>query len=240
MKEDYGFFEKYWIICIAVIIACINIGCRINDGIANQNYEIVDGMVTSITSETATIETGGYYAGRYHTHQNGKVYYAEIEYRPHDSYWDKHFRVKCGIRNYAIGDTVTVMYNPDNIYDERYLAKKDWITGKWLDLEKNYNSPLIIAVMFLLVGIAYLYLIGVKKAHFKNSWMLFSISVLVFGLILVAFCNKLMNEGGEIADEALMGFFAGIILVLFSSVFIAKKLRGIRKKEATKPDESKE
>ena len=240
MKEDYGFFEKYWIICIAVIIACINIGCRINDGIANQNYEIVDGMVTSITSETATIETGGYYAGRYHTHQNGKVYYAEIEYRPHDSYWDKHFRVKCGIRNYAIGDTVTVMYNPDNIYDERYLAKKDWITGKWLDLEKNYNSPLIIAVMFLLAGIAYLYLIGVNKAHFKNSWMVFSISVLVFGMILVAFCNKLMNEGGEIADEALMGFFAGIILVLFSSVFIAKKLRGIRKKEATKPDESKE
>ena len=58
MKEDYGFFEKYWIICIAVIIACINIGCRIKDGIANQNYEIAEGMVTSITSETATIEIG--------------------------------------------------------------------------------------------------------------------------------------------------------------------------------------
>lgn len=240
MKEDYGFFEKYWIICIAVIIACINIGCRIKDGIANQNYEIAEGMVTLITSETATIETGGYYAGRYHTHQNGEVYYAEIEYRPHNSCWDKHFRVKCGIRNYDIGDTVTVMYNPDNIYDERYLAKKDWITGKWLDLEKDYNSPLIIAVMFLLAGIAYLYLIGVMKAHFKNSWMMFSISVLVFGLILVAFCNKLMNEGGEMADEALTGFFAGIILVLFSSVFIAKKLGGLRKKEATKTDESEE
>ena len=240
MKEDYGFFEKYWIICIAVIIACINIGCRIKDGIANQNYEIAEGMVTSITSETATIETGGYYAGRYHTHQNGKVYYAEIEYRPHDSYWDKYFRVKCGIRNYNIGDTVTVMYNADNIYDERYLAKKDWITGKWLDLEKDYNSPLIIAVMFLFAGIVYLYLIGVMKAHFKNSWMMFSTSVLVFGLILVVFCNKLMNEGGEIADEALTGFFAGIILVLFSSVFIAKKLGGLRKKEATKPDESEE
>ena len=240
MKEDYGFFEKYWIICIAVIIACINIGCRIKDGIANQNYEIAEGMVTLITSETATIETGGYYAGRYHTHQNGEVYYAEIEYRPHNSCWDKHFRVKCGIRNYDIGDTVTVMYNPDNIYDERYLVKKDWITGKWLDLEKDYNSPLIIAVMFLLAGIAYLYLIGVMKAHFKNSWMVFSISVLVFGLILVAFCNKLMNEGGEMADEALTGFFAGIILVLFSSVFIAKKLGGLRKKEATKTDESEE
>ena len=116
MKEDYGFFEKYWIICIAVIITCINIGCRIKDGIANQNYEIVEGMVTSITSETATIETGGYYAGRYHIHRNGKVYYAEIEYRPHDSYWDKHFRVRCGMRNYDIGDTVTVMYNPYNKY----------------------------------------------------------------------------------------------------------------------------
>ena len=45
------------------------------------------------------------------------------------------------------------MYNADNIYDERYLAKKDWITGKWLDLEKDYNSPLIIAVMFLFAGI---------------------------------------------------------------------------------------
>ena len=240
MKEDYGFFEKYWIICIAVIIACINIGCRIKDGIANQNYEIAEGLVTSITSETATIETGGYYAGRYHTHQTGKAYYAEIEYRPHDSYWDKHFKVKCGIRNYDIGDTVTVMYNPDNIYDERYLAKKDWITGKWLDLEKDYNSPLIIAVMFLFAGIAYLYLIGVMKAHFKNSWMMFLISVLVFGLILVAFCNKLMNEGGEMADEALTGFFAGIILVLFSTVFIAKKPGGLRKKEATKPEESEE
>lgn len=78
------------------------------------------------------------------------------------------------------------------------------------------------------------------KAHFKNSWMVLSISVLVFGLILAAFCNKLMNEGGEMADEALTGFFAGIILALFSLVFIAKKLGGLRKKEATKPDESEE
>ena len=233
MKEDYGFFEKYWIICIAVIITCINIGCRIKDGIANQNYEIVEGMVISITSETATIETGGYYAGRYHTHQNGKVYYAEIEYRPHDSYWDKHFSVKCGMRNYDIGDTVTVMYNPDNKYHEEYLVKKDWITGEWLDLEKDYNSPLIIAGMLLFAGIAYLYLIGVMKTHFKYSWMVLSISVLVFGLILAAFCYKLMDEGGEMADEALTGFFAGIVLALFS-------LGGLRKKEATKPDESEE
>ena len=231
MKEDYGFFEKYWIICIAVIITCINIGCRIKDGIANQNYEIVEGMVTSITSETATIETGGYYAGRYHTHQNGKVYYAEREYRPHDSYWDKHFEVKCGMRNYDIGDTVTVMYDPDNKYHEGYLVKKDWITGEWLDLEKDYNSPLIIAVMLLFAGIAYLYLIGVMKTHFKYSWMVLSISVLVFGLILAAFCYKLMDEGGGMADEALTGFFAGIVLALFS-------LGGLRKKEATKPDES--
>ena len=233
MKEDYGFFEKYWIICIAVIITCINIGCRIKDGIANQNYEIVEGMVTSITSETATIETGGYYAGRYHTHQNGIVYYAEIEYRPHDSYWDEHFRVKCGMRNYDIGDTVTVMYDPDNKYHEGYLVKKDWITGEWLDLEKDYNSPLIIAGMLLFAGIAYLYLIGAMKAHFKNSRMVLSISVLVFGLILAAFCYKLMDEGGEMADEALTGFFAGIVLALFS-------LGGLRKKEATKPDESEE
>lgn len=235
MKEDYGFFEKYWIICIAVIITCINIGCRIKDGIANQNYEIVEGMVTSITSETATIETG-----RYHIHENRKVYYAEIEYRPHDIYWDKHFSVKCGMRNYDIGDTVTVMYNPDNKYHEGYLVKKDWITGEWLDLEKDYNSPLIIAVMLLFAGIAYLYLIGAMKAHFKDSWMVLSISVLVFGLILAAFCYKLMDEGGEMADEALTGFFAGIILALFSSVFIAKKLGGLRKKEATKLDESEE
>ena len=240
MKEDYGFFEKYWIICIAVIITCINIGCRIKDGIANQNYEIVEGMVTSITSETATIEIGGYRAGHYHTHRNGKVYYAEIEYRPHDIYWDEHFRVKCGMRNYDIGDTVTVMYNPDNIYDERYLVKKDWITGEWLDLEKDYNSPLIIAGMLLFAGIAYLYLIGAMKAHFKDSGMVLSISVLVFGLILAAFCYKLMDEGGEMADEALTGFFAGIVLDLFSSVFIAKKLGGLRKKEAMKPDESEE
>ena len=63
--------------------------------------------------------------------------------------------------------------------------------------------------------------------------MVLSISVLVFGLILAAFCYKLMDEGGEMADEALTGFFAGIVLALFS-------LGGLRKKEATKPDESEE
>ena len=63
---------------------------------------------------------------------------------------------------------------------------------------------------------------------------------MVFGLILAAFCYKLMDEGGEMADEALTGFFAGIVLALFSAVFIAKKLGELRKKEATKPDESEE
>ena len=112
MKEDYGFFEKYWIICIAVIIVCINIGCRIKDGIANRAYETVD--------------------------------------------------------------TLIVMYDPDNLYDERYLAKRDWISGEWLDLEKNYDSPLIIAGIVLTAGIVYLYLIGAAKPIFKNSWMVFS------------------------------------------------------------------
>ena len=240
MKEDYGFFEKYWIICIAVIIVCINIGCRIKDGIANRDYETVDGTVSSITSETATLETGGYYAGRYHTHQNGEVYYAEIEYRPLDSNRYKHFRVKCGIRDYDIGDTLIVMYDPDNLYDERYLAKRDWITGEWLDLEKNYDSPLIIAGMVLTAGIVYLYLIGAAKPIFKNSWMVFAVAMLVFGLILAAFCFKIMDEGSVMADEALTGFIAGIILVLFSSVFVAKIPGRLRKKEDTEPNAPEE
>ncbi len=232
MKEDYGFLEKYWVICIAVIIVCINVGCRIKDGISNRDYEIAEGKVTSITSETATIENGGYYAGRLHTHQNGLVYYAEIEYTPHDSNRNKHFRVKCGIGSYDTGDTVTVMYNPDTICDERYLAERDWVTGKWLDQEKDYNSPLIIAVVVLIAGILYLYLIGVKTSHFKNSMLISSVVVLVFGLMLVAFCFKLMNEGSMMADEALTGFFSGIILVLFSSVFIAKMPGRLRKTES--------
>ena len=61
--------------------------------------------------------------------------------------------------------------------------------------------------------------------------MVLSISVLVFGLILAAFCYKLMDEGGEMADEALTGFFAGIVLALFLAVFIAKKLGDYERKK---------
>lgn len=230
MKEEYGFLEKYWVICIAVVIVCINIVCRIKDGIANREYEISEGKVVSITSETATLEQGGYYAGRYHVHKNGKVYYAEIEYRPRDSYWDKHFRVKCELRHFDMGDPVTVMYDPDNIYDESYLAKKDWITGAWLVAEKDYNTPLMIAAVIVAAGIAYLYLIGVKKLRFKNSWMVISSAVLVSGAVLMVWCFMKLTEGGEMADEAFTGLIIGIALVLLSSVFVAKIPGKLRKK----------
>ena len=90
-KKDFGFFIKYWIFCIAVIIVCINIFCRVKDAIASREYEKSDGTVASVRTGTATFKEGGY-RGHSYTYRNGDVHYATIEYKTADGAYECKFR----------------------------------------------------------------------------------------------------------------------------------------------------
>ena len=223
MKEKYNFIEKYWIFCIAFIIICINIGCRISDSVSSSDYERTEGTVISIRSEKGTITTGGYYAGRYHFYEEGVSRYATIEYYPGDRYYGERFEVKFDHRFFHKGDTLQVMYKLEGrSIKDNYLAKCDWITGAWLDAEKDYNTPMIISIVIIFAGIGWLYLINVLKPLFKNSWKVISIIGMLFGILLVKACSKICMEGSEMADEAFTCLIIGINLILFSFIFMIK------------------
>ena len=50
------------------------------------------------------------------------------------------------------GDVLRVYYEEDDP-DEAYPARKDWLTGKYLPAENDYNIPLIISVPLIAIGI---------------------------------------------------------------------------------------
>lgn len=222
MEEKYSFIEKYWIFCIAFIIICINVGCRISDSVSSRDYKRTEGTVISIRSEKTTISTGGYYAGRYHVHEEGISRYATIEYKTDDRYYETRFSIKFDHRFFHTGDILQIMYKSENGNIVEYLAKRDWITGAWLDARKDYNTPLIISIVIIIAGIGYLYLINVLKPRFKNSWIVISIAGMLSGVIISFLCSKICREGSEMADEAFTGLIVGMNLVLFSFFFMIK------------------
>ena len=233
MKEDYGFILKYWIFCIAVVIICINIGCRVNDAIKSKEYERTEGTVVSLRSEKKTISQKGYYAGRYHFYEEGTSRYATIEFETDDSDHGEHFEVEFGNRYFREGDTIPVMYKSEGRSVSEYPAKRDWITGAWLDARKDYNTPLIIASLIILAGVGYLYLIGVLKPRFKNSRKVITAAGMLSGVILIVLCRNIYVAGGEMADEGFTGFIVGIMLALFS-LALAIKMCDIRRKAKDK------
>lgn len=224
MKEEYSFIEKYWILCIAFIIICINIGCRISDAVSSRDYEMAEGTVISVKTE----KTNATY-GRYYHFKMADSEYVTIEFKPAGRYYAERFELNAGNRFFHKGDQLTIMYRMEEHYIAEYPAKQDWITGAWLDAGKDYNTPLMIAVMLIIAGIGYLYLIGVMKPKFKNSWIVISIAGILSGVILVMYNYKILSEGSEISDEPLIGLFIGILLAFFSFVFM-NKMRGISRR----------
>lgn len=75
------------------------------------------------------------------------------------------------------------------------------------------------------------YMMGVLKLHFKNSWKVISIGGMLFGVILTVFCDKILLEGGEMADEAFTGYVVGIMLTFFLFIFMIKIREITRQKE---------
>ena len=93
------FIEKYWILCIAFIIICINIGCRIRDSVSSREYEMAEGTVISVK----TAITNGTY-GRYYHFKMADSEYATIEYKPAEHYYKERFEINAGNRFFHKGD----------------------------------------------------------------------------------------------------------------------------------------
>lgn len=217
-EEEYGFIDKYWVICIAVLVIAINIGCRIKDSIASRDYDRTSGVVVSVRSETTPIFYGRYY--HFYSEQTSR--YTTIEYKVPDSYDVEWFEVEFEWRYLAKGDTIPVMYKPEGYDYVQYPARRDWITGAWLDARKDYNTPLIIGIIMIAPGIGYMYVIGAMKPRFRNSWIVISVAGLLIGGIATYCYGRLIIEGGEMAEEAFHGEIIGLFLTLFSFLFMIK------------------
>lgn len=217
MNEEFNFFEKYWIFSIAFLIICINIGCRISDSVSSREYEMTEGTVIHARTEKTT-----FYGGR--LNQTFDIYstYVTIEFKPAGRYYAEHFPLSTGNMLFGKGDHLPVMYKMEKTNIIVYPAKRDWITGAWLDARKDYNTPLLIAAMTIIAGIRYLYLIKVLKPRFKNSWIVTSIAGMLSGVILTVIHLKIFIDNSEMTYEPYIGSLIGVFLIYFSFTYMIK------------------
>ncbi len=143
-----------WMIRIAIVILCINTLCRLADAKKSKEHIRVTGTVSKIQESTELVRAGKRMV-------NSSTYTVWIDFQPvgwiHEDgivedYIDDIF---------SVGDTVSVLYPEDAIY-EAYAAKKDWLTGAYLPVSKDYNMPLIISAILFIIGFLF----------YKNSLIL--------------------------------------------------------------------
>lgn len=129
-----------WMFIIAVIILCINVICRIADAGKSREYLQVMGTVTM---EQTTSE---WRAGK-----RSYKYMIWVDYQPQGHPLTEVITESYSFDLFSKGDTVPVLYQKDAVY-KAYVAKKDWMTGAYLPVSKNYNIPLIISVILFVIG----------------------------------------------------------------------------------------
>lgn len=130
---------------LSCIILLINLGCRLFDAVQSEKYAPFAGTVTNVIE--------GMRASTSRKHSGDIPYYnVWVGYSP---FVDLDFEIEIDFEStfnkWEVGDKVTVMHRIDS-GDVAYVAKKDWLTGKYLPIEKNYDIPLIIAAVLTVLG----------------------------------------------------------------------------------------
>ena len=150
-EEQKKLFEKSgakndWIvglffIAVFLIIVGINILCRYNDSRKLGKLEFTRGIVTSRQSYDEKI-------GRKSRTSESIM----VEYTPEESNTKHCFRDSDGPYEFIRkGDVLGVYYEKSNP-DKAFIAKTDWLTGKQVRADINYEAALIVSVFPLGIG----------------------------------------------------------------------------------------
>lgn len=151
-KEQKELFEKSgakndWVvglifIIIFLAIAGINILCRFNDNRKLEKLEYTQGVVTS--RQTFEKWTGS------KRHLSESI---TVEYTPEGSDTKCYFRDSDGpYEFFREGDILGVYYDKKHP-DEAMIAKVDWLTGKDVKADVNYEAALIVSIFPLGIGV---------------------------------------------------------------------------------------
>lgn len=129
-----------WTFRLVAFIICINVFCRFVDAQKSMEYVQVMGTVTSVTK----IYTASPRNDQYDYMTNVKYL---IEGEQESNYISECYS------SYKFGqyEKVPVLYRKDNVEDA-YVAKKDWVTGAYLPVDKLYDIPWIIAAYLCVTG----------------------------------------------------------------------------------------
>lgn len=146
LMDSMGFKNQWiWALCfilLAVIIVGINVICRFADSGKLNSLEYTRGVVTGAQDQREWI-------GRRSRIRNS----LSVEYTPEDSGRSYSWYDPDGSYEFfRKGDVLRVYYDEDDP-EEAYPAKKDWLTGVYLRVDKSYNTALYIAIWPMLIGI---------------------------------------------------------------------------------------
>ena len=131
-------------IVIAVLIICINMACRYAGSRRSRGYEYVEGVVTRWE------EKKSYPHGVTRPHYDYAIW---VEYEPDGARHTYTLIDYSHAYEYVRKGVALRVYYEEDDPDEAYPARKDWLTGKYLPAENDYNIPLIISVPLTVIGI---------------------------------------------------------------------------------------
>lgn len=129
-----------WLFLIAGIILCINVYCRMVDAQKSTEYVRTTGIVTSVSERS-----------EWHAGKRSYSYRVYVDYETRGWWGTLSTSESSSFNKFSKGDTMPVLYRKDNVF-EVYIAKKDWMTGAYLPVNKWYNVPLVISVVLFIVG----------------------------------------------------------------------------------------
>ena len=127
----------------AMVVLFFNIFLRYKDAEKSSAYKYTDGTVT-FCQQTKR---------KYSYHRSRYVDSISVTFYPEG--YDRKFFFRDSDGPYSFvstGDVFRVYYKEDDP-DECYIAKEDWITGKYIHADKSYNPVLGIVAVLTCVGL---------------------------------------------------------------------------------------
>lgn len=189
---------------LVVVFAYFGIGKRYEDVAANKEYQFADATVLEVM---------------------------EHEYRDSEGDWNYDYaavlevqngREKIEIETSAIfdfrpdiGEKVPILYKQNQEGDYSYcLAKKDWLTGGYVDKTADYDVHIIAGVFFIAFG---LIVFALMLPSGKAQGVCVGSGLLFLGLAGIFIMVVAKNPGG-----IFMLFFGAIgVLVLYRTLFVS-------------------
>lgn len=134
-----------WMIGIAGILLSINLISRLADVRESMEYIQVMGRVTKVQTIAKWTRAGS---------RSTKLssYCVWVNYQPQGYPLSQTITETYSDRLFSEGEAVPVLYRRGKVY-KAYVAKKDWLTGAYLPVSKNYDVLLILSILLFDIGV---------------------------------------------------------------------------------------